>query len=435
MTGSPVNGSPLNGAAVRSTDVPLQRSRPIPDAPVPDPPRVEPGSRLAGVDATRGVALLGMMAVHALYALDAEGRPTAAFSLSAGRSAAVFAVLAGLGIAFLTGRRRVALGRPARAAAASLAARALVIGAVALALGYTDPTIAVVILPYYAVLFLIAVPLVLLPTAALVALGVAVAAGMPLLSHVLRASLPVRAAVNHSFVDVVTDPLGTLVELTVTGQYPALAWTAYICVGIAVGRLRLSSSTVATSLLVVGTAVAAGAVALSRWLLGTMGGLAQIQAAGTEQAGTPVAEILDFGADGVTPTTTFWWLAVHAPHTGTPADLLHTAGTAVALLGGLLLLGHVTVPVLARTTTVVLAPLAAAGSMTLTLYTAHVLFMNSPLDQFEAVPGYVVQVVVALLFALAWRQAVGRGPLESLANWAARRAQQTVDGADQDAKA
>ena len=52
--------------------------------------------------------------------------------------------------------------------------------------------------------------------------------------------------------------------------------------------------------------------------------------------------------------------------------------------------------------------------MTLTLYTAHIVFMNSPLDDFDATTGYLVQVVAALLFALVWQQGVGRGPLESL---------------------
>ncbi len=159
-----------------------------------------------------------------------------------------------------------------------------------------------------------------------------------------------------------------------------------------------------------------------------MGGQVQIQAAGTGRPDVSVTEILDFGADGVTPTTSIWWLAVRSPHTGAPADLLHTTGTAVALVGALLLLGHVTVPVLARAVAVVLAPLAAAGSMTLTLYTAHIVFMNSPLDVFDPVPGYLTQVVTALLFALAWRQAVGRGPLEWTANWAAGRARRAVGG-------
>ena len=123
-----------------------------------------PGSaRLAGVDAARGVALLGMMAAHSLSADDANGNPTLSYSLTSGRSAAAFAVLAGVGIAFMTGRARVRPGRDGRAAAASLAARALAIGAIGLALGYTDTEFAEVILPYYAVLFALAIPLVFAP--------------------------------------------------------------------------------------------------------------------------------------------------------------------------------------------------------------------------------------------------------------------------------
>jgi hypothetical protein len=382
--------------------------------------------RIVGVDAARGVALLGMMAVHALFAYDGDGRPTAMFSLSAGRSAAVFAIMAGVGIAFLTGRRRLHPDRAAGGIAASLVTRGLVIGAIGLALGYADAEIAAVILPYYAVLFLLSVPLVFLPTPALVATGAAVALGMPVVSQLVRVSLPVSEGLNHSFGYLFSDPLGLLTELTVTGEYPALAWAAYLCCGIAVGRLRLSSPKVAATLIAAGCAVAAGAVALSDWLLGPMGGLARIEAAGTGIDGVPVAELLDFGGEGVTPTTTWWWLAVRGPHTGTPLDLLHTTGTALALLGALLLLGHVKAPALRRMTTAVLVPLAAAGSMTLTLYTAHLVFMNSPLDDFEAVPGYLVQVAVALLFALAWRQAVGRGPLESLVNWVAGRVREAA---------
>ena len=80
----------------------------------------------------------------------------------------------------------------------------------------------------------------------------------------------------------------------------------------------------------------------------------------------------------------------------------------MALLGALLLLGHVTMPVLRRAIDLVLAPLVTAGSMTLALYTTHIVFMNSPFDDFEATAGYVVQAVAAQLFALGWRQVVGR---------------------------
>jgi uncharacterized membrane protein YeiB len=115
-------------------------------------------------------------------------------------------------------------------------------------------------------------------------------------------------------------------------------------------------------------------------------------------------------------------LATAAPHTSTPLDLIHTIGVATALLGGMLLL--------ARRAERFLLPIAAAGGMTLTLYTAHVLFINSPLDRFGATPGYLLQVVAVLAFAVVWRKAVARGPLEQLAADAAGRARRAVQSRD-----
>src|ERR687889_461840 len=100
-----------------------------------DPGPPAPG-RLAGVDATRGLALIGMMAVHSLWAYDDDGDVTWHYALAAGQSAATFALLAGIGIAFMTGRRQVEAGEW-KATAASLAARAGVIAAVGLFLGWT----------------------------------------------------------------------------------------------------------------------------------------------------------------------------------------------------------------------------------------------------------------------------------------------------------
>jgi hypothetical protein len=114
---------------------------------------------------------------------------------------------------------------------------------------------------------------------------------------------------------------------------------------------------------------------------------------------------------------------VNAPHTSTPFDLMGTTGAATALLGAMLLLGHVTAPpVLRRMIAIGMAPLAAAGSMTLTLYTAHIAFINSDYDTYNPTTGYLLEVATALLIGLAWRATAGRGPLETLVTALATRA-------------
>jgi uncharacterized membrane protein len=373
--------------------------------------------RLLGMDAARGVAVLGMMAVHSLFEQNEDGSATAVYLTAGGRSAAMFAVLAGVGIAFTSGRARVRFGPDGRRAAVSLLVRGLVIGAIGLALGVTDPEIASVILPYYAVMFLLAIPLVFLPTGALAAVAVLLVGGAPVLSQVLRPGLPAPSGANPGLAQLVTDPPGLLSELTLTGYYPALTWVAYLAVGIVVGRLRLSSARTAAWLLGAGAVLAVAATLASAWLLGPLGGLDRIAAATAPEdlASAPTAaQFVEVYPEGVTPTTTWWWLATVAPHSGSPPDLVQTIGSSLALLGLLLLLGHVARPGVARVVAALLRPLAAVGALTLTVYTLHVAFLNSPLDQFDPLTGYVLQMVVAVLVAVGWRRAVGRGPLESL---------------------
>ncbi|WP_127128272.1 heparan-alpha-glucosaminide N-acetyltransferase domain-containing protein [Georgenia sp. SYP-B2076] len=375
--------------------------------------------RVVGVDATRGVALLGMMAVHSLWAFDAQGNVTWTYALAAGRSAATFAVLAGIGIAFMTGRRQVPAADRGHVAA-SLATRALVVGAIGLALGFTDPELASVILTFYAVLFLLAIPVVFLSTRAVLVTGVSVALVVPVLSQLVRPGLPEPFGDNPSLGLLLEHPLRLGLELSLTGLYPALPWMAYICVGVVIGRLRLTDTRVAAGLLAAGVTVALAAAAVSGILLGALGGQDRIYAA-AEADGMSTAQVTDllvWGPDGTTPTSTWWWLASDAPHSTTPVDLAQTGGSAVALLGGMLLL--------ARVAGALLVPLAAAGGMTLTLYTAHVLFVNSPFDVLGATAGYVAQVVAVLAIAVVWRARVGRGPLEALTSNLARRAGRAV---------
>ncbi len=388
-------------------------------------------ARLAGVDATRGIALLGMIAVHALYESNSAGEATWSFAIFGGRAAATFAVLSGVGIAFTTERRRVRLAA-AQGTIVAMITRTLVIGTVGLALGYCDAALGVVILPYYAVLFLLAIPLVFLPTWAVAAVGVLVAGGAPMLTHVLLPHLPVPTPDNPTVGYLVHHPLELLSELSITGEYPALPWSAYVCAGLVIGRLTLSKRQVAIGLLGTGLVLAFGAAIASATLLNRYGGLAHIWAA---QQGSPLTipkttEMLILGGDGTTPTSTWWWLAVDAPHTSSPSDLVGTTGAATALLGAMLLLGHIAASPVRRVIAVGMAPLAAAGSMTLTLYTAHIAFINSDYDTYGPTNGYLLQIAAALLVGLAWRATAGRGPLEALVSTLATRGRRwATDGA------
>ncbi|MGQ0575629.1 MAG: heparan-alpha-glucosaminide N-acetyltransferase domain-containing protein [Pseudonocardia sp.] len=400
------------GTRTRSARSALNPGRAAAPAPRPAPP-----GRLAGVDAARGLALLGMMATHALLTQAPDGGASLAHTLAGGRSAALFALLAAAGVAFTTGRRRVVDGRIGVAAA--LLVRGLAIGAIGLALGVTDAANAAVILPYYAVLFVLAIPLVMLPTGAVATVGLLAAVSMPALSFAVRPALPQPRLTNPSIEYLLTDPLGLLAELTLTGYYPALPWVAYLCAGLVVGRLTLTSRHVAVTLATVGVGLAAAATVTSRALL-DLGGRAAIEAATAPEV---TAAVLEFGAEGNVPTTTWWWLAVDTQHTSTPLDLLHTTGTALAVLGLMLLLATVTHPPRARrVAAAVRGPLAATGAMILTLYVAHVLFLNSPLDVFGPLAGYLVQVGAAVLIAVGWQAAFGRGPLERFVTWLSRSA-------------
>lgn len=366
------------------------------------------GSRLIGIDVARGLALLGMMVVHILPAADADGAPTTAWSLSVGTSAALFAVVAGVGIALSTGRRERLVGRRWAGAAVSLLVRALLIGTLGLVLGrVVSGESAMVILPYYALLFLGAIPLLRLSARWLAALTVVLAFGMPVLSHLWRQTTVLPETYNPTFADLVADPGDVLATLLLSGEYPVIVWLTYICAGLAVGRSRLFSRSSVGGVLVLGIGLAAAARAASWALLEQAGGRAALDAvAPLSMASGELTEILAFGADGVLPTTSPWWLAVGAPHTGTPFDLLFTIGVAFAVLGAMILLG--------RAVGYVLWPIAAAGSMTLTLYTAHLLLLDAPFMPDGSSAAYAVQVVVLLGVAILWRRDFGRGPLEEV---------------------
>jgi uncharacterized membrane protein len=386
-------------------------------------------SRLLGVDAARGVALLGMMSVHIIASKTEAGTMSTAWALAAGKSAALFAVLAGVGIALTTGRTQVLHGRPRVAATAALAVRALLIACVGLLLGSIVPfETAGVILVYYGLLFLLAIPLLGLSVRSLVVLTAVTAVGVPVLSHVVRSSIAAPELDNPTFADLLRAPEDLVTELAVTGLYPALPWIAYVCAGLAIGRSPLTRRGVVMGMIAAGVLLAWLSSTASWFLMGPLGGRDRLAEVAT--ATMPLedfTELLVWGADGTLPTTSAWWLAVLAPHTTTPLDIVHTIGVATAVIGMAVIVGRVAGPVL--------RPLAAAGSMPLTLYTLHLLLLVAPVMRDGAAAVFLLlQVVFLVSFAVFWARRFDRGPLEHLVHLAMHTVRAKILAGEDDAR-
>lgn len=401
--------------------LPTRADGSAPGAPAAAAPRP---LRLTGIDAARGLAVLGMVAVHSLIPYGDGDRPTLIYRLSAGHASAMFAVLAGVAIAFLSGRIPLPWGRSSYGTAAALAARGVVIGVIGLLLGYTMSELGVVILPYYAIMFLLAVPLTYLSTRVLAVLGVVSIIAMPVLSQWVRPHLASPILEQLSFHTVFTDPVGTLTTLLITGEFPVIVWMSYVIVGIVIGRSDLRSMRVPVVLVIAGAVLSVVARAASWYLLTSLHGMDRISAT---TAPDVVAEIMGYGADGTTPTTTWWWLAVRVPHTGTPLDLLTTLGSSLLVLGLCILVFQFGSGALMRAVRFLAAPVVAIGTMSLTVYVAHIMFLNSDFDEFGPMQGYIVQVVTMSVAAVVWRATAGRGPLEGLVRAITTRVRRAVD--------
>ena len=346
--------------------------------------------RLIGVDAARALALIGMMSVHVLPGTDPDGSASTAYLISSGRASALFAVLAGVGLALANGATRLPTGKEWPAAAAGIVGRAAVLGVIGLALGDLDSGVAV-ILVNYAFLFVIAAAFISMPARRLWVMALLWALIVPAIAFWLRLWIPDSTGSVPGFVELF-DPAVFLSEVFLTGYYPVLPWIAYLLAGMAAGRSDLRSRPAAVWLLGGGVAVAVAAKLISGALLDVF---------------DPVGLENPVQFFGATPTDSWWYLVVATPHSGTSLDLLHTIGTSLAVLGACLLL--------AAAGRWLVAWLAAAGGMTLSLYSTHVLALTAGWGLHDRPTLLAWNVAAAIVIGLAWRTLVGRGPLETFA--------------------
>jgi uncharacterized membrane protein len=402
------------------------------------------GARLIGVDAARGLAVFGMIMVHVAPAFAAGGAGTVDMvgrtlvGLAEGRSAILFAVLAGVSLGLLSGGARGLAehrrGTRRHGDRARIAVRAAILFAlgVALAAISTGP---IVILCFYAVLFVMALPLLWLRPAALLAWAAAWTLAGPQVSYLLRGMITSTGVVGGAvtpdhFTSWSAAGDGAML-LVLTGTYPVATWMPFVLVGLAIGRLDLRSAGVQARLAAAGVAAAVLGYGGSWLALEVLGGRAALVAAVAPVAGeigTPPEQLVDtlttLPGMGTTGLLSPALLLVDRPHTGTTFEIVGSAGVAVAVLATFLLLAG-----RGRVGAALLWPVAAAGAMAATLYAGHIAAL-AVLTVAGVGPGHpwlvtLLFVVAAVALGSGWRRWIGRGPVEwmmhILSTGAARR--------------
>ncbi|WP_248124117.1 heparan-alpha-glucosaminide N-acetyltransferase domain-containing protein [Micrococcus lacusdianchii] len=390
--------------------------------------------RLTGVDAARGVALLGLAAVHVTDPATAAGHPDPLHLVFSGGAAALFVTLAGVGLALAAGGPEPV---PATAAAV-LRRRTLrragvlfVLGLVCGALG----TPVAVILCHYALLFLLALPLLRLRGGALAALAGAWLVLGPVLVFGLRAAgqallgreeflQGARLWTSPAPTDLATPAL-LLTDLLVTGYYPVLSWGAFLVAGLAIGRLDLRAPRTAALLAVGGVGAGAAALGVGAAVRGADGVVARIAAA-TGAAPEELATTLLTGEHRLA-----WlipdplWLALATPHGGSPLEAVRALGWAVAVLGLCLLLSR------RRGRAPGAGVLPGVGRLSLTLYVGHLVLLGALMAAGVPFRGLAAAAVLWMLFlAAGWAAARtgADGPLETGMRRLARRGEDARPG-------
>jgi uncharacterized membrane protein YeiB len=348
--------------------------------------------RILGIDVARGLAVLGMFGAHIGVTVAWNWfEPATWLDVVHGRSSILFALLAGVSIAIISGGFEPVAGERLLHARSRILVRAgliFAIGGVLEALG----TRIAVILPVYAVLFVVAIPFLRWRPRSLFLLAGVLAVVSPVI-HVFLAPLP----------DTVLTREGAFPNLVLWGAYPGIIWIVFVLVGLGIGRLDLRSPRVQGIILGAGAllaAVAYGAGDLAWAAIGrTLGD------PGTRSSLPDYASQVQFGE-----------LFTTTAHSGSTFEVVGSTGFALAVLGLCLLISG--------RLRWVLYPVAAVGAMALTAYTAHVVVLAALGDDaFEQQDNtlYLVFVVAALLGCAAWTLLFGRGPLERLLTTTSRR--------------
>lgn len=339
--------------------------------------------RVDGVDAARGLALIGMFIAHVAPAVAAP-EAAALLAIADDRPRLLFALTAGIGLGFISGGMRpISEGRGELRR--QIAIRAVILIALGFLIWSTLAPLVFIILDVYGVAFLLMLPLLFLPPRTAIVLGAVLLAITPALAEL---------GARTEFVNEVRQtPLTFLSDWVVGGAYPVIVWVPVMLIGLGLARLDLASPRV------VGYTALAGTAAASVLL--------------------PVASLLP-GPDEVAQDA--WSAAARIS-----LETLGNLGVGVLVVAALLALTVLARPAARQAVRSVLSPITAMGSMPLSIYTMHLVVLGLSIRVEDGVatddswPLLFGLILGSMVFAWVWRRTLGRGPLERLLRWASGR--------------
>ena len=333
-------------------------------------PEREAVLRLHGLDIARFLAFCGMVLVNfriAAQVVPAGDMPSVLTNALEGRAAALFVVLAGVGLV---------LGRASRRQILARAGFLFAIGLANLTIFEAD------ILHFYALYFLVALPLIRAEAVHLLgaAFGAVILGGMSLLLLDYEAHWNWETLVYSDFWTFE----GFLRHSFFNGWHPVFPWAGFLFVGMWVGRQQLSSKKVQNRLVLWGLVAAVAGMLPGQFV--------------TDPA---LQELL--GTASIPPG---------------PFYILAASGSALVIIGLMLRLG-------AGLDRLGLAEwFTAPGRMALSLYVAHILLGMGTLEAMGQLDGSLTTweifgyslgfCALSALFTWFWMLLAKQGPLEAL---------------------
>ena len=364
-----------------------------------------PRPRVLGLDAARGLAVLGMVIAHSALTPEWGSGPAALLGFVHGRAGILFATVSGVSLAIISGGSRLLSGDDLLRARAGILGRALVLLVAAGALSMIPTTIQV-LLASYAFWFVLALPALrwrprtlLIVACCLALVGKLLVTGLPLWIPTWGYGSP---ELGGNFVPT----------LLVTTASPGLVWLAFVLAGMALGRFGLDNARALRGFLIAGLALFAGAAAPFVIAAGSPAPLFT----DVQRSALPTT-----GIDQTTdPTTGVEWqyaLWSFEPNSGTVFEVLSSGGLALAVIAGLVLLGRLPWSRWA------LLPLTGVGSMALSAYVVHLVVLTDAQPEGLVTDGGAGGwLCLGLVVACAlWSQVFVSGPLEQITGAVADR--------------